>query len=233
MKNKNYSLSIIIPCLNEISSLTQTINIITKNKVKKEILIIISKKLTSSKTLNGIKKLKKKYKFIKYFYQDKPFVGGAIEKGIKKSKNSHLALMAADLETNPYHLKKLISNSLDHRNLIIVGDRWKKKNNFKNYGFLNLFLNFTAQKFIKFFVKIPINDFTFAYRIYPKESIKKLKITEYRNGWALEMLLLPYKNNYKFKSVSTNWTLRKEGNKSNSFINYISFFKILIYYLIK
>jgi len=219
--------------LNEIKSLTKTIKIVIKNNIKKEIIIIISKKLTQPKTLNAIRNLKKKYKIIKYFYQEKPFVGGAIEMGIKKSKYPYLALMASDLETNPYHLKKLILNSLKYRDTIIVGDRWKEKNNFKNYGFLSLILNFIAQKTIKFFVKIDINDFTFAYRIYPRKSIKNCKITEYRNGWALELLLAPYLLKYKFKSVSTSWILRKEGTKSNPLLNYISFFKILIYHLLR
>ena len=60
MKNKKYSLSIIIPCLNEIKSLTKTIKIVIKNNIKKEIIIIISKKLTQPKTLNAIRNLKKK-----------------------------------------------------------------------------------------------------------------------------------------------------------------------------
>ena len=52
-----------------------------------------------------------------------------------------------------------------------------------------------AQKVIKTFIPININDFTFAYRIYPKYALKKCKISEFRNGWALELLLCPYKKN--------------------------------------
>ena len=233
MKNFKYSLSIIIPLLNEIKSLNKTIKIISKIKIKKEIIIIISKELTNAKTKLFLDQLKKKNRKIKIFYQKKPFVGGAISMGISKAKFSHIVLMAADLETNPYHLKRFITKSIKYQNSIICGDRWIKKNSFIKYGLLGLILNMLAQKVIKTFISININDFTFAYRIYPKDALKKCKISELRNGWSLELLLCPYKKNYNFIAVPTNWTARREGEKSSAIKNYVSFFKILTYYLIK
>ena len=58
-----------------------------------------------------LSKLKKNNKEIKIFYQKKPFVGGAVSMGISKAKFSHIVLMAADLETNPYHLKRFVTKS--------------------------------------------------------------------------------------------------------------------------
>ena len=233
MKNFKYSLSIIIPLLNETKSLNKTIKIISKIKIKKEIIIIISKKLILAKTKLLLSKLKKNNKEIKIFYQKKPFVGGAVSMGISKAKFSHIVLMAADLETNPYHLKRFVTKSKKNQNSIICGDRWIKKNSFIKYGFLSLILNMLAQKVIKLFISININDFTFAYRIYPKDALKKCKISEFRNGWSLELLLCPYKKNYDFIALHTNWIARREGEKSSAIKNYISFFKILIYYLVK
>lgn len=233
MKNFKYSLSIIIPLLNEKKSIAKTLKIISKIQIRKEIIIIISKKLTTKETKVFLKKLKKSYNEIKICYQKKPFVGGAIDMGIKKSKFSHIAMMASDLETNPYHLKKLVSLSIKNRKSIICGDRWLKKNSFKNYGFLSLVMNMFAQKLLKFFIKININDFTFAYRVYPKKILKNCKVTELKNGWSLELLIQPYEKKYNFISTPTDWSARKEGEKSNTINNYISFFKILIYYLIK
>lgn len=233
MKNFKYSLSIIIPFLNETKSLNKTIKVISKIKIKKEIIVIISKKLIFAETKFFLERLKKNNREVKIFYQKKPFVGGAVSMGISKSNFSHIVLMAADLETNPYHLKKFITKSIKYQNSIICGDRWIKKNSFIKYGFLSLILNRLAQKVIKTFISINVNDFTFAYRIYPKDALKKCKISEFRNGWSLELLLCPYKKNYDFIAVPTNWTARREGEKSNVIKNYISFFKILIYHLIK
>ena len=50
MKKPKYSLSIVIPTLNEINSISKTINIISKINIKKEIILVISRELTTLNT---------------------------------------------------------------------------------------------------------------------------------------------------------------------------------------
>ena len=120
----NYSISIILPILNEFNSLKKTIQILNKIKVEKEFIIISSKNLTKTKTKKNIIKLKKKFKKIKYFEQTRPFVGGAINTGIQKSTKKYIAIMASDLETNPTELNKMINLSMSNVDCIISADRW-------------------------------------------------------------------------------------------------------------
>ena len=61
----NYSISIILPVLNEIKSLEKTLNIINKIKVEKEFIIIFSNDLTQEIVKKKIVQLKKKYKNLK------------------------------------------------------------------------------------------------------------------------------------------------------------------------
>ena len=129
---KTYSVSIILPILNEILSLEKTIKIIEKIKVKKEYLVIYSEKLTRDNVFNEIKFLKKKYKNLKYFPQKKPFVGGAINRGIEKSSNKFIVVMASDLETNPHELNRMIALSKKNPNHIISADRWVSQKGFSN-----------------------------------------------------------------------------------------------------
>ena len=56
----NYSISIILPILNEINSLKKTLLIINKIKVDKEFIVIYSEKLTKNSVKDEIKSLKKK-----------------------------------------------------------------------------------------------------------------------------------------------------------------------------
>ena len=106
-----YSVSIVLPILNEINSLKKTIKILNKIKVKKEYLIIFSKRHTNNQVKKEIINLKKKYKNIIFKSQKRPFVGGAIDLGIKLAKKNYIAIMASDLETNPYELKNMIKVS--------------------------------------------------------------------------------------------------------------------------
>ena len=122
-----YSISIILPILNEINSLKKTLLILNKIKVEKEFLVIFSKTFTTKKVINEINNLKKQYKNLKCFKQLRPFVGGAIDIGILKSTKKYIAIMASDMETNPYELKNMIKLSYKNSACIISGDRWIKK----------------------------------------------------------------------------------------------------------
>ena len=84
-KNNNFSISIILPFLNEINSLKKTIKILEKIRFKKEYIVIFSEKLINKSNKQELIRLKKIYKNLNYFNQLKPFVGGAIDVGIKKS----------------------------------------------------------------------------------------------------------------------------------------------------
>ena len=203
MKKRNkFSISIILPFLNEINSLKKTIVILEKIEFPKEYIIIYSNELTHKKNKLELKKLKKSFKNFRCFSQLKPFVGGAIDIGIKKSKLEFIAIMASDLETNPNELIKMIKISLKNSNSIISADRWLSQKGFSNYGVIKYFANFFFQKLIKLFFKYEILDFTFAYRIYPRKILKNLPITELRHGFALELLLKPMRMGYDIISKS-------------------------------
>ena len=224
---KSYSVSIILPILNEINSLKKTIKILEKIKVKKEYLIIFSSKLTNLKVIKEISKLKLKNKNLKYFPQIRPFVGGAIDLGIKLSRNKYIAIMASDLETNPYELKNMINISQNNPNVIISADRWISQKGFSDYGFIKFFANFFFQKLLKIFFKHKILDFTFAYRLYPKKALKGYKIKELRHGFALEILLIPIKKGFKVITLPAKWKKRVEGSSSITIQSYLSYLKVL------
>jgi glycosyltransferase involved in cell wall biosynthesis len=228
INNKNlYSVSIILPILNEIKSLKTTIKILDKIKIKKEYLIIYSKKLTSNEVQENLKLLQRRYKNFRCFPQKKPFVGGAIDYGIKKSSNSHIAIMASDLETNPYEFEKIIAASIKNPFHIISADRWISQKGFSDYGVIKFLANFIFQKLIKLFFKYEILDFTFAYRLYPKKALKNYDIKELRHGFALEILLYPLKRGFKVITLPAKWKKRVEGKSSITIQSYFSYLKVL------
>ena len=213
--------------MDEINSLKKTIKILERIKVKKEYLIIFSQKFTPLIVKKELLYLKRKYKNLNFFPQKRPFVGGAIDLGIKNSKNKYLAIMAADLETNPYELKNMISMSKKNPQSIISADRWISKKGFSNYGIVKFLANFFFQKLIKLFFSYEILDFTFAYRVYPSKVFEGYKINELRHGFALEMLLIPIKKGYNVVTIPAKWKKRTEGNSSITLQSYISYLKVL------
>ena len=223
----DYSISIILPVLNEINSLKKTLSILSKINCEKEFIIIYSSKLTKKSVIEEIIKLKLNYKNLKYKKQIRPFVGGAIDLGIKMSKKKYIAIMASDLETNPFELNKMIMISKKNPQYIISADRWLKNKSFEGYGFIKTVANYIFQKLLKIFFNYKIFDFTFAYRIYPKNALKGYKIRELRHGFALEILLMPVKKGFEVITVPSNWRKRIEGYSSITLDSYLSYLKVL------
>ena len=227
IENKNYSVSIILPILNEINSLKKTLEIISHNNVEKEFIVVFSKQLTSLNVIKELENLKNNYKNLKLFSQIKPYVGGAIDLGIKKSSKNYIVIMASDLETNPYELKEMINISFKNPISIISADRWVSEKGFSDYGVIKFLANYIFQKLIKIFFKYKILDFTFAYRLYPKEALKGYEIKELRHGFALEILLVPMKKGYNVITIPSKWNKRVEGYSSITIESYFSYLKVL------
>ena len=225
--DQSYSVSIILPILNEINSLKKTIKILNKINVQKEYLIIYSERLTNNIVKKEIINLKKRNKNISYKSQLRPFVGGAIDLGIKLAKKNYIVIMASDLETNPYELKNMIKISKKNPKCIISADRWISQKGFYNYGIIKFLANFFFQKLIKIFFKYKILDFTFAYRLYPKNALKGYKIKELRHGFALEILLSPMKKGFKVITLPAKWKKRVEGSSSITIDSYFSYLRVL------
>jgi glycosyltransferase involved in cell wall biosynthesis len=226
-----YSISIILPILNEINSLKKTLQILNKIQVDKEFIVIYSNKLTQDSVKDKIYSLKKKYKNLKCLKQIRPFVGGAIDIGIKNTKKNYIALMASDMETNPYELKSMINVSSKNNNSIISADRWISNKGFSNYGLIKFLANFTFQKLLKIFFNYKILDFTFAYRIYPKKALKNHRIKELRHGFALETLLAPMKKGFNVITLPAKWKKRVEGSSSITIKAYLSYLKVFFRFL--
>ena len=227
LDKKKYTISILLPFLNEINSLKKTILLLEKIKLKKEYIVIYSKSLTLEDNKLELKNLKRLYPNLRYFSQVKPFVGGAIDLGIKKSKLNFITIMASDLETNPNELSNMVNISKKNPRAIISADRWKGKKSFSNYGVIKFLANFFFQKLIKIFFKIEVLDFTFAYRIYPKNILKDIKLSELRHGFALELLLKPIKKGHKVITIPAKWKKRVEGSSSITVRSYLSYLKVL------
>ncbi len=225
--NKSYSVSIILPILNEINSLKKTLKILDKINVRKEFLIIYSNKLTDDNVKEEILKLKKKYRNIYFKPQQRPFVGGAIDLGIRLSKKKYIVIMASDLETDPNELKNMIKVSKENPKYIISADRWIGQKGFSNYGIIKFLANFFFQKLIRVFFRYEILDFTFAYRLYPKQALKGYKVQELRHGFALEILLNPIRKGFKVITLPAKWKKRVEGSSSITIRSYFSYLKVL------
>src|SRR5689334_11285058 len=98
------SATIILPVINETTSLTQTVDIVLRDVKRtdiRELLVVVCQKTTpeAMATISGIQQ--KLGDLVVVLHQKRPFLGGALQDGFDAARGSHIIIMGSDLETNP------------------------------------------------------------------------------------------------------------------------------------
>lgn len=232
----DYSLTVLLPVIDEFDSLSKTINILESENQKDELkfILILHPRKTNKKSIELCKKYEKKsLKNFSILYQKNQLLGGAYIDGINISEGTHILIMSSDLETDPHLVNKMIKESKENRDKIICTSRWKLKNSFKNYGIIKTFLNKIFQSLIHILFNFNLTDYTYGFRIYPAKCLKNHNWKMRNHSFFLEIILLPLKKGYKTIELAAKWEKRVEGVSSNKFIYYLSYFRVIIIFLIK
>jgi len=208
------SLSIVIPCKNEEKSIYKTyktIKISIHKKIKKFEFIFVND-YSNDNTLKILKNISSKDRNSKVVNNKIIGLGGAINEGIKKSKNKFVAIMMADLSDDPKDLIKYYKEISKYEYDAIFGSRFLNKSELIDYPIKKLIYNRIFNNFVKLFFFSKYNDFTNAFKIYKKKTLIELKplVSENFNIF-LEIPLKIIIRKKKYKIIPVNWRNRKKG----------------------
>ena len=104
------SATIILPVMNETTSLEETARIIlrdVRDRVK-ELLIVVCDRMTPE-AMATTERLREMHGDLVVDNQRLPFLGGAIREAFDLARGSHVLMMASDLETDPDDVRILIA----------------------------------------------------------------------------------------------------------------------------
>jgi glycosyltransferase involved in cell wall biosynthesis len=223
-----FSVSIILPVINETFSLKQTIEILSTENSPDilEYIIVICKK-TTPESLSAIKELQNaEAGKIKVIEQKLPFLGGAVRDAFDSCSGTHVVMMASDLETDPSTVKEFIKLAKENPGVIITTTRWKTKGGFAGYNPLKLAFNWVFQLFFSLLYRSRLSDMTYGYRLFPAELIKQIQWEELRHPFLFETIIKPLRLGTKVIEIPTKWEARKEGESQNSFFRNFEYFRI-------
>lgn len=206
------SLSIIIPCRNEEENISKTINNINQKLSKKikDYEIILINDFSTDKTFEIGKKLSSKKVTIKNNIHKG--LGGAINYGIKTAKKKFIVIMMADLSDSCSDLLKYYKIISNEKLDAVLGSRFLKNSKVTDYPLKKMIFNRVFNYLVKIIFFSNYNDFTNAFKIYRKDSLKKLKplVSENFNIFLeIPLKLIIRKQNYKI--IPINWKNRKRG----------------------
>ena len=222
------STSVIVTVFSETFSIIETIERLLKKDrgyILEIILVVHPKSSDESKAV--CQKLTSQYSFLRIHYQQKtPGVGWAIREGMKIAKGQYLALMAADLETEPEAIDRMMLKFEETDCDVVIGNRWLKGGGFKNYDKIKLVLNWFFQNIFKILYRTKIGDLTYGLKILKKEVADNIKWSGTLHEFYIETTIRPLKQKYTIEQVPTIWICRQEGVSRNNFFSNFRYVKL-------
>ena len=180
INSSNFTLSIIIPCYNEINTIDEIIKRVKKSSVSLKEIIIVDDFSTDG-TREFLSALKDNS--IKIIFNDRnQGKGAAISKGIEIATGEVSIIQDADLEYDPNEYEQIIKPIILNKADVVFGSRfqgaqphrvvyfWHRVGN----GFLTLLSNILTD--------LNLTDMETCYKAFRTEILKSIKIREKRFG---------------------------------------------------
>jgi glycosyltransferase involved in cell wall biosynthesis len=223
------SVSIILPAINETHSLQKTVDVITATCSTKDIcefFIVLCDKSTPEciKTAESIRDTTNAIDVVIY-YQQRPFIGSAIQEALELVRGSHVVIMSTDLETDPRLVFQFIEAEKKRPDGIVTASRWIKGGGFTGYNKLKYILNYIFQKMLMVLFPASGTDLTYGYRIFPTDLMRSIRWEEEKHPFFLETALKPLRLGVRFTEIPAKWEARVEGASQNPFFANFKYFK--------
>ncbi len=223
------SVTIVLPVINETTSLRQTVDIIlrdVKREHLKELLIVVCQKTTPEAAAVAARLRQELGNLVVVHHQRLPFLGGAMREAFDLARGSHLIMMASDLETDPNDVATMISEAQKNPACIITASRWQAGAQFQGYSRIKLVCNWIFQRSFSILYATKLSDLTFAYRIFPTRLVQSIRWEDLRHSFLFETLVKPLRLGVPVIEIPSTWRARTEGASQNTFFSNFAYFKI-------
>jgi len=219
--NNNCHVSILLPTIDETTSLEQTIEYLFSCEVPLCELLLIVADRTTPETLAVCNRFQNKYPdTIRIVLQQLPQMGGAFRTGISIARGTHIILMFADLECEPQLLPSMVFEANKDPDAVISASRWLGEGGFEDYPPLKKAMNLVFQRLCAWTFHSSITDFTHGFRLYPEWVLRRTSWIEAGHAFVLEALLFPLIFAVRIKELPTIQRARKEGKRQSRFVAY-------------
>ena len=208
------TLSIIIPCYNEISTIETVIDrVLANNDYKKEIIVIDD---FSTDGTREILKEKLSDKITKLILNEKNFGKGfSVRQGIKMASGNIILIQDADLEYDPSDYFKLVNPIKKGIADVVYGSRFIGAEEKRVLYYWHSLGNYLLTLLSNMLSNLNLTDMEVCYKAFKKEAIQNIELKENRFGFEPEITAKIAKKELRIFEVGVKYYGRKydEGKK--------------------
>jgi len=208
-----HKLSVIIPCYNELFTISEILEKVLKNK-KFDYEIIVVDDFSTDGTRDILKNLANKIQHL--VLNEKNYGKGyCIRQGIKKSTNDIILIQDADLEYDPLDYEKLVNPILYKKADVVIGSRFVSSEEKRVLYYWHRLGNAFITLLSNIFSNLNLSDIECCYKVFKSDVIKSINLEEDRFGFEPEVIAKVSKKNLRIFEVGVRYYGRKysEGKK--------------------
>lgn len=229
------TLSIIIPCYNEQSTLQSCIDrVFAIQSATLSLDIIIIDDCSSDESFAIASNLSRQHPEITVVHHDKNHgKGAAIHSGIKQAKGDFIAVQDADLEYNPQDLVRLLHPLIEDKADVVFGSRFFSSDEHRVLYFWhsigNRFLTFLSNML----TDLNLTDMETCYKVFKRKLLQSLDLHENRFGFEPEVVAKVAHKRVRIYEMGISYAGRtyEEGKKIGAKDGFRAIFCILKYNL--
>ena len=208
-----------VTVFSETTSITETVDtLLSRDRGYIEEIILLVSPRASGETFDICRQCAAQDPRIKIVVQkNNPGIGWAYREGMQAARGNYVALMAADLETEPAAVDRMVDKIVKTGCDGVIANRWLPGGGFTNYDPLKYVLNWVFQKMFKVLFWTELGDLTFGFKILSKEITQSIDWQGTLHEICIETTVKPIKKGYCMEQIPSSWVGRREGASVNTF----------------
>lgn len=212
-------LSVVVTVFSETFSIRETLDILLGNDrgYIHEIILLISPRASEEAFAICRERAAQDSRIKVVVQKNNPGIGWAYREGMDAATGNYVALMAADLETEPAAIDRMVNKIVDTGCDGVIANRWLPGGGFTNYDPLKYVLNFIFQNVFRVLFWTKLGDLTYGFKILSKKMTQSIAWEGTLHEICIETTVKPIKQGFQMEQVPSVWVGRKEGQSVNTF----------------
>jgi dolichol-phosphate mannosyltransferase len=213
-------LSVVVTVFSETFSIRETVDILSglDRGYIHEIILLVSPRASDESFAICRECVEKDQRVRVLVQKTNPGIGWAYREGMQAATGNFVALMAADLETEPAAVDRMVQKIQETACDGVIANRWLPGGGFTNYDPIKYVLNWTFQKMFMLLFWTNLGDLTFGFKILSKKMTESIEWQGTLHEICIETTVKPIKQGYHLEQIPSVWVGRKEGRSVNTFL---------------